>query len=104
MAEQRRGPVRFQDKYFLWIHEWDSHGSDFANIYNTLNGKSLPADAQRRDLALQTVYFSETLKLFKTIKARGLTKNPKTQQELAQILGISAKSLMTRCNPSGKLQ
>lgn len=105
-SEAFRGVKKtFKEEYFLWIHEWEKHGKDFADqVLHILGKKSFPSRFNQRNRALQTRYFQDTLDLFLKIRATSLAKNPTTKQELAALLGISDRSFSTRCLPSGNLQ
>jgi ribonuclease I len=103
MAYTNPANPSFSQQYFLWKHEWDTHGHDMADIYFTLNPKEFPATPRLRDSLLQFYYFDDTLKLFTALGASNLTTNPKTNVQLAKAIGLPLNNLITRCNPSGTL-
>jgi hypothetical protein len=105
-AEKARGSKpTYNEAYFLWIHEWEKHGKDFASqALHLLGAKTFPSKIPQRNLALQNRYFKDTLSLFQRIKATRLPRNPTTKKELADLLRIPENSFSTRCLPSGNLQ
>ena len=52
MAYPNPSRPSFTQKFFLWIHEWNTHGKDMADIYYKLDNGSLPASSAQRDQQL----------------------------------------------------
>lgn len=93
----------FAQRYFLWQHEWQTHGGDYSSIYQTELGSTLPATATQRDQALQFHYFDEAVRLYLTTSASNMIATARSKAELALRIGVPESMFITRCNPSGAL-
>jgi hypothetical protein len=96
-SQSRRYP------YFLWGHEWEDHGNDYAGIIYKLHKNSFPGSPDQRNQALQVRFFQDVINLYKTLKVQKVPKSSFTQDELASALGISSRQFNTRCVGTGNL-
>jgi hypothetical protein len=106
-AERLRRGASSKSRYFLWYHEWNKHGKDFAQNYLSLSQTSSAVNSYSyqtyKNNYLQKAFFSDVLNLYQTINTR-LSSNPTTKQQLATLLGVQENALYTRCNRSGNIQ
>jgi ribonuclease I len=84
---------------FLWEHEYESHGSDFAEIYRYQHEDAFPGtNVTAEDITLQRTYFHYVIKLYKTLKVQKIEKSSYSKAEFADYLGINANSFSLVCN------
>jgi hypothetical protein len=70
------------------------------------NGAGLSSNIPTKNLQIQRLFFSETLRLYKKYQAqgRGLSALPATRSALAAALKVPDNSLIIRCLPSQNIQ
>jgi ribonuclease I len=91
---------------FLWEHEYDAHGSDFANIYlQQHNADFSNLSTSDQDNQLQQIFFRYVVDLYLTINVRKLAKNQYSKEEFAKSIGLKSNQFNLICNQgSGTLQ
>ncbi len=90
---------------FLWEHEYESHGSDFANIYLQQHKADLSnLTTIEQDDQLQQIFFQYVVDLYLTVNARKLSKDKYSKEELAKVLGLRPNQFSLICNSGGSLQ
>ena len=61
--------------YFLWEHEWEDHGQDYAGIVYKLHPNQFSVNQNQRNQDLQVRFFQDVINLYKTFKAQKIFKN-----------------------------
>lgn len=91
---------------FLWEHEYESHGSDFADIYLDLHPEQFRSlNTKQRNAKLQQTYFSHVIELYKTLKVRKIPHGRYSKADFAKLLGLNVNEFSLVCNPgSANLQ
>ena len=82
---------------FLWEHEWDTHGQDYAHIIYQLRPDDFPGGTTERNAALQLAYFKDTIALYKKLKVQKLPGASFSKSTYASQLGVSEKYLYFAC-------
>jgi len=78
---------------FLWQHEWETHGQDYAAIiYKLRPGEFTGTDQQRND-KLQVAFFTETIAFYKKYRVQKLSAAAYTKANLAAALGVSENQI-----------
>lgn len=84
---------------FLWEHEYETHGSDFADIYLGLHPEQFRGlDTNQRNAKLQQTYFSHVVELYKTLKVRKIPQGRYSKIDFARLLGLNANEFSLVCN------
>ena len=85
---------------FLWQHEWETHGQDYAAIiYKLRPGEFTGTDQQRND-KLQVAFFTETIAFYKKYRVQKLSAAAYTKANLAAALGVSENQIAFECSGS----
>jgi hypothetical protein len=74
---------------FLWQHEWESHGQDYAAIIYKLRPAEFAGTVQERNDKLQIAFFTETIAFYKRYRVQKLSAATYTKSSLASALGLA---------------
>ena len=82
---------------FLWQHEWETHGKDYAKIIYKLKPEAFPGTTSQRNAALQLAYFRDTINFYKSLKVKKLPRAGFSKAEYAAQIEVSAENLIFSC-------
>ena len=84
---------------FLWQHEYDKHGSDFAAIYLQQHQKEYGhLSTKEQNEKLQVLSFRYIIDLYKTLKVQKLPQDKYTKAEFAAQIGLHEDQFSLVCN------
>lgn len=84
---------------FLWEHEFDTHGADFADIYLDLHPEQFKGlTVPQQNAKLQQTYFSHVIELYKTLKVRKIPQGRYSKADFAKLLGLNVNQFSLVCN------
>ena len=85
-------------EYFLWQHEWNKHGKDYATILYKLFPERYSGSWDQKSLELQKAFYEDSLRVYKHFPGlQKLTDSTFTRESLAQRLGVSVDSMQLIC-------
>lgn len=85
---------------FLWQHEWEAHGKDYANILFKLKPESFPGTADVRNAALQLAFYKDVIAFYQRFKVKKLGAGTYTHAAIASAMGIASSHFVMVCTSS----
>lgn len=73
---------------FLWQHEWETHGKDYANILFKLSPEKFPGTVDARNAALQLQFYKDIIAFYLRFKVKKLTAGTYTHAAIASFIGL----------------
>lgn len=68
---------------FLWEHEWESHGQDYAELVYKLRPEDFPGTLEERNKKLQLAYFNDGLDFYKRFNVKKLVSGKYSKSDFA---------------------
>jgi ribonuclease I len=85
---------------FLWQHEWETHGKDYANILFKLKPESFPGTVDARNAALQLAFYKDVIAFYLRFKVKKLTAGTYTHAAIASAIGLAQNQFVMLCTSS----
>lgn len=83
---------------FLWQHEWETHGQDYAGVLYALRPADFPGTVQERNDKLQVTFFEDVITFYKKINVKKLSAGSYSKANLAKVLGIAEGDFVLQCS------
>jgi hypothetical protein len=82
---------------FLWQHEWETHGKDYANILYKLKPENFPKTIDARNAALQLQFYKDIIAFYLSFKVKKLTAGTYTHAAIASAIGLAQNQFVMTC-------
>jgi hypothetical protein len=85
---------------FLWQHEWENHGKDYAAILYKLKPENFPGTTDVRNAALQVAFYKDVISFYQRFNLKKLPTGTMTKAAIAKIIGLAESNFFFICASS----